>query len=250
MATSESLPAQEGIEQHNKHNRMLLVVVDGQVEGKRLTKSTDRILVEDIFEPEKEEQFPICYESWDGVINGIYARSAVRRGLPYVCLVKTRNRASVTVSFLFALCPTSTNLATRIPEHPWERLLLLIPRTFQDAWNRQIWVAHWRRRRHDLQYDMNNEMHLNCIQDERLIGCSGLTQVGFRTGKWNLCKLCQNAEYIRAQCLRRMDVFSWGKTSRTRIRSRRTRISCVMGGKEVVMCVFLRCPYDLSIKWG
>jgi hypothetical protein len=41
-------------------------------------------------------------------------------------------------------------------------------------------------------------MHLKCIQDERLIGCFGLTQVGFRTGNWNLCNLCLNAEYIRA----------------------------------------------------
>jgi hypothetical protein len=81
MATSESLHAQEGIGQYNM---MLLVVVDGQVEGKGTTKSTDRILVEDIFEPEMEEWFPIGHESRDGVINGIYAwfrcvaRSSVR----------------------------------------------------------------------------------------------------------------------------------------------------------------------------
>lgn len=50
MATLESLHAQGNIEQHRKK---FLVIVDGQVKGKGMSKSTDHILVKHIFKPEK-----------------------------------------------------------------------------------------------------------------------------------------------------------------------------------------------------
>lgn len=88
MATLESLDEQENIGQHKS---MYIIVCDGMVKGKGAEKSTDRILIEDILKPEKEEWFPIAYESWDGVVNGVYASHGTWRGTPYVCLVKKRN---------------------------------------------------------------------------------------------------------------------------------------------------------------
>jgi len=55
MATLESLHAQENVEQHKK---VFVIIVDGQVKGKGMSKTTDRILVEDIFKPEEEGWSP------------------------------------------------------------------------------------------------------------------------------------------------------------------------------------------------
>lgn len=202
MATLESLHDQENVEQHKK---IFLVIVDGQVKGKGMSKTTDRILVEDIFKPEKEEWFPVGYESWDGVINGIYACAGEWRGVPYVCLVKKRNLgkrdglilvrtllykyefryenpvSSMGDDFFRWFCDFSETLG--IDKYEW-----LVGVDADTTFNRSCIY----------------NLHYKCIQDERLIGCSGLIQVGFRTGNWNPWNLYQNAEYIRAQCLRRM----------------------------------------------
>lgn len=84
LATLESLHDQTGIDHHK---RMFIIIVDGQVKGKGMKKSTDRILVEDILQPNEEHFFPVGYESWDGAMNGIYASAGDWRGVPYVCLV-------------------------------------------------------------------------------------------------------------------------------------------------------------------
>lgn len=85
MGTLNSLNEQERIEQHKK---VFLVIVDGQVKGKGMEKSTDRVLVEDIFKPKEEKWFPLGYESWDGVINGLWASAGIWNGTPYICLVR------------------------------------------------------------------------------------------------------------------------------------------------------------------
>ncbi|KAJ9134530.1 Glycosyltransferase family 2 protein [Coniochaeta hoffmannii] len=202
MATLESLHAQENIEQHKK---MFLVIVDGQVKGKGMSKSTDRILVEDIFKPEKEEWFPVGYESWDGVINGIYACAGMWRGVPYVCLVKKRNLGKrdgliLVRTLLYKYQFRYENPETSMGDDFFRWFCEFSETLGIDKYEWLVGV--------DADTTFNTrciyEMHYKCIQDERLIGCSGLIQVGFRTGNWNLWNLYQNAEYIRAQCLRRM----------------------------------------------
>lgn len=202
MATLESLHAQEGIEQHKK---MFLVVVDGQVKGKGMSKTTDRILVEDIFKPEKEEWFPVGYESWDGAINGIYACAGTWRDVPYVCLVKKRNLGKRDGLILVRTLLYKYQFRY---EHPETSLGDDFFRWFCEfteslGIEKYEWLVGV-----DADTTFNTrciyELHYKCIQDERLIGCSGLIKVGFRTGNWNLWNLYQNTEYIRAQCLRRM----------------------------------------------
>lgn len=58
MRTLDSLSEQEKVDHHKK---MFIVVCDGQVKGKGMEKSTDRILVEDIFKPDEEMFFPVGY---------------------------------------------------------------------------------------------------------------------------------------------------------------------------------------------
>jgi chitin synthase len=202
MATLESLHAQEDIEQHKK---MFLVIVDGQVKGKGMAKSTDRILVEDIFKPEREEWFPVGYESWDGVINGIYACAGIWRDVPYVCLVKKRNLGKRDGLILVRTLLYKYQFRYENPEtslgDDFFRWFCEFTETL--GIEKYEWLVGV-----DADTTFNTkciyEMHYKCIQDPRLIGCSGLIQVGFRTGNWNFWNLYQNAEYIRAQCLRRM----------------------------------------------
>lgn len=84
LSTLESLADQEGI---SHHKRMLVIVCDGQAKGKGEEKTTDRILIEDILKPEKEEWFPIGYESWDGSIDGVLASTGLWRGNRFLCIV-------------------------------------------------------------------------------------------------------------------------------------------------------------------
>ncbi|KAB5528001.1 chitin synthase-domain-containing protein [Coniochaeta sp. 2T2.1] len=202
MATLESLHAQENIEQHKK---MFLVIVDGQVKGKGMDKTTDRILVEDIFKPEKEEFFPVGYESWDGAINGIYASAGEWRGVPYVCLVKKRNLGKRDGLILVRTLLYKYQMRYENPESSMGGDVFRWFCDFSETLgiDKYEWLVGV-----DADTTFNTrciyEMHYKCIQDERLVGCSGLIQVGFRTGHWNVWNLYQNAEYIRAQCLRRM----------------------------------------------
>ena len=235
MATLESLHAQEGVEQHK---RMFLVVVDGQVKGKGMSKTTDRILVEDIFKPEKEEWFPVGYESWDGAINGIYACSGHWRGVPYVCLVKKRNLGKRDGLILVRTLLYKYQFRYENPESSMGNDFFTWFCEFSETLgiDKYEWLVGV-----DADTTFNSrciaEMHLKCIQDERLVGCSGLIQVGFRTGNWNLWNLYQNAEYIRAQCLRRMH------------QSKGTgKVSCLPGACQIIKICEESCGDKILIE--
>lgn len=174
MATMESLDEQEKIDHHK---RMFIIVCDGMVKGKGASKTTDRILVEDILKPEREEFFPTGYESWDGVVNGIYACSGTWRGTPYVCLVKKRNLGKRDGLILVR------TLLYKYGQRYDNPFSILSPELF--GWfsefvegsliDRFEWLVGV-----DADTTFNKtciyEMHKECLKDPKLVGCSGLIQ--------------------------------------------------------------------------
>ena len=174
MATLESLDEQERVSQHKK---MFIVICDGMVTGKGAEKSTDRILVEDIFKPDKEEWFPAGYESWDGVINGIYASSGYWRGTPYVCLIKKRNLGKRDGLIMVR---TLLHKYSQRYENPFSILGEDLFRWFCEfsegcLIDRFEWLVGV-----DADTTFSTtcvyEMLKECLKDSRLIGCSGLIQ--------------------------------------------------------------------------
>lgn len=202
MRTLDSLSEQERVEHHKK---MFIIIVDGQVKGKGMEKSTDRVLVEDIFAPTEEHFFPIGYESWDGVINGIYASAGVHNGIPYCCIVKKRNLGKrdgliLVRTLLYKYESRHENPISSMgndffewfcnfsESHGIEKFEWLVGVDADTTFNKECIY----------------ELHKDVCARPELLGSSGLIQVGFQTGDWNLWNVYQNTEYIRAQCLRRM----------------------------------------------
>lgn len=172
--TLESLNAQEKIDHHQK---MFIIVCDGQVKGKGMEKSTDRILVEDILKPEEEHWFPLGYESWDGVINEVLASAGTWKGTPYVCIVKKRNLGKRDGLILVRTLLHKYTQRYENPETSMGANFFKWFCDFSESCNiRQFeWLVGV-----DADTTFNTtciyEMHKECLKDPRLIGCSGLIQ--------------------------------------------------------------------------
>ncbi|KAG4414127.1 hypothetical protein IFR04_012733 [Cadophora malorum] len=235
MDTLESLNAQEKVEHHKK---MFIIVCDGQVKGKGMAKSTDRILVEDILKPEKEHWFPVGYESWDGAINGIYASAGIWEGTPYVLLVKKRNLGKRDGLILVRTLLYKYRFRHENPETVMGDDFFRWFCEFSEdcTFENFEWLVGV-----DADTTFNStciyEMHKECLKDPKLVGCSGLIQVGFRTGQWNLWNIYQNTEYIRAQCLRR-----WHQAHGT------GKVSCLPGACQIIKICDETCSDAILIE--
>jgi chitin synthase len=212
MRTLDSLSEQEKIEHHKK---MFIVICDGQVKGKGMEKSTDRILVEDIFKPDEEMYFPVGYESWDGAINGVYASCGVYNDIPYCCIVKKRNlgKRDGLILIRTLLYKYQERYGNPITSMGSDFFTWFCEFSESHGIDKFEWLVGV-----DADTTFNNEciyeLHKDCVADPKLIGSSGLIQVGWQTGNWNLWNLYQNTEYMRAQCLRRMhQALGTGKVS-------------------------------------
>jgi len=256
MDTLESLNSQEKVAHHK---RMFIIICDGQVKGKGMEKSTDRILVEDILKPKEEHWFPVGYESWDGAVNGIYASAGIWEGTPYVCLVKKRNLGKrdgliLVRTLLYKYKFRHENPVTSMGDDFFRWFCEFS----EDCTIEQFeWLVGV-----DADTTFNStciyEMHKECLKDPKLVGCSGLIQgifshdfsrpystvistyvltVGFRTGQWNLWNVYQNTEYIRAQCLRR-----WHQAHGT------GKVSCLPGACQIIKIVEETCGDVILIK--
>lgn len=174
MGTLESLNEQEKVDHHKK---MFLIICDGQVKGKGMEKSTDRILVEDILKPEEEHFFPIGYESWDGAINGIYASSGTWRGTPFVCLVKKRNLGKRDGLILIRTLLYKYKYRHQTPQTTMGDDFFCWFCEFSEDCGIDTfeWLVGV-----DADTTFNKtciyEMHKECLKDPKLLGCSGFIQ--------------------------------------------------------------------------
>jgi chitin synthase len=174
VSTMESLDQQEKIEHHN---RMFIIVCDGMVKGKGAEKTTDRILVDDILKPDREDFFATAYESWDGAINGLYVSSGYWRGTPFVCLVKKRNLGKRDGLILVRTLLYKYSQRYDTPVSTLGAGFFAWFSEFSEScdFDQFQWLVGV-----DADTTFNRtcvyEMHKECVKDPKLVGCSGLIQ--------------------------------------------------------------------------
>lgn len=85
----DSLVEQENLD---SHPRLILIVVDGNVRGPSMTKTTQRYLLEDILEPGPRRVFANGYRARDGLLMPVRVQTGTYRGIPYILVGKKYNQ--------------------------------------------------------------------------------------------------------------------------------------------------------------
>ncbi|KAM3510703.1 hypothetical protein MY11210_005629 [Beauveria gryllotalpidicola] len=85
----DSLVEQENIDSHPK---LIFIVVDGNVRGPGMTKTTQRYLLEDILEPGPCRVFANGYRARDGLFMAVKVQTGTYRGIPYIFVGKKHNQ--------------------------------------------------------------------------------------------------------------------------------------------------------------
>jgi hypothetical protein len=85
----ESLLAQKEIDEHPK---LILIVVDGNVKGPGMEKTTQKYLLEDILDSGYPLHFENGYRARDGLFMPIDTQIGVHKGIPYIFIVKSYNQ--------------------------------------------------------------------------------------------------------------------------------------------------------------
>ncbi|KAH8712413.1 Chitin synthase 6 [Beauveria bassiana] len=85
----DSLVEQENLD---SHPRLILIVVDGNVRGPGMTKTTQRYLLEDILEPGPRRVFANGYRARDGLLMPVKVQTGTYRGIPYILVGKKYNQ--------------------------------------------------------------------------------------------------------------------------------------------------------------
>ncbi|KAM3489893.1 hypothetical protein MY3957_006836 [Beauveria namnaoensis] len=85
----DSLVEQENLD---SHPRLILIVVDGNVRGPGMTKTTQRYLLEDILEPGPRRVFANGYRARDGLLMPVRVQTGTYRGIPYILVGKKYNQ--------------------------------------------------------------------------------------------------------------------------------------------------------------
>ena len=77
---------------HND-NKLMIIICDGKVIGKGNTKTTDKILVENILKNNISDKisFPEAYVTWDTEYNNLDAYDGLYNDIKYILLVKENN---------------------------------------------------------------------------------------------------------------------------------------------------------------
>ncbi|OAA53718.1 chitin synthase [Cordyceps fumosorosea ARSEF 2679] len=217
----DSLIDQEGIEQHP---RLILIVVDGNVRGPGMDKTTQRYLLEDILEPGPCRVFQNGYRARDGLFMPVKVQTGTYRGLPYVLVGKKYNQGKrdslcFARSFLYHYQqqqqrrPTSSFEATSASTSAGAGGVVTM---FHNDLFAHLGAALVRRGLATVDYlvgmDADTVFDRHCVWEmlremrtnPRLVGVCGHVCVDFAARPFGLWSLYQSVEYSQTQGLRRM----------------------------------------------
>lgn len=199
----DSLVEQENIAHHPK---LIFIVVDGNVRGPGMAKTTQRYLLEDILEPGPCRVFANGYRARDGLFMPVKVQTGTYRGVPYILVGKKYNQGKrdslcFARSFLYHYRRRSdsavvtmfnnelfTHLGTALVQRGLFTVDFLVGMDADTVFDRYcVW-------------EMLREMRTN----PRLVGVCGHVCVDFCTGRFGLWSLYQSVEYSQTQGLRRM----------------------------------------------
>lgn len=198
----DSLVEQDSIDDHP---RLIFIVVDGNVRGPGMAKTTQRSLLEDILEPGPRRVFPNGYRARDGLFMPVQVQTGTYRGLPYICVGKKYNQGKrdslcFARSFLYHYRLRSENVVTMFHNDLFAYLGTALLQRGLGTVDYLVGMDA------DTVFDRRCvwEMLRQIRTDPKLVGVCGHVCVDFDTRPWNLWSLYQSVEYSQTQGLRRM----------------------------------------------
>ncbi|KIE02684.1 chitin synthase, partial [Metarhizium majus ARSEF 297] len=198
----DSLIAQKGIDDHA---RLVFIVVDGNVRGPGMEKTTQDYFLEDILEPGSSKYFENGYRARDGLFMPVKTRVGRYKGIPFVFVGKRYNQGKrdslcFARSFLYHFKKRSVNAVTIFNKELFEYLgNCLLESGLTD-------VDYLVGMDADTVFDdfCVVEMVNTIRKNPKLVGVCGHVCVDFDGNNFGLWSLYQSVEYSQTQGLRRM----------------------------------------------
>lgn len=198
----DSLISQKNIDDHP---RTIFIVVDGNVKGPGMEKTTQEYLLEDILEPGPSRYFENGYRARDGLFMPTKVQTGFYKGIPYVFVGKRYNQGKrdslcFARSFMYHYQTRSANVLTMFnndlfehignafTQHGLEHIEYLVGMDADTVFDDYcIW-----------------EMIREIRKNPKLVGVCGHVCVDYDGKNWGLWSLYQSVEYSQTQGLRRM----------------------------------------------
>ncbi|KAH7553074.1 glycosyltransferase family 2 protein [Bipolaris maydis] len=239
MVSLESLAAQKSVEDHKK---VILVVCDGRVSTKGMTKTTAAHLVEDIIEHPTSIRMSDAYTSWDGASMQIELVKGEFRGVPIVCLVKNENRGKRDGVVLMRAFLSKFNQRKSNPE-----LAMFGPKLFAEL-SGFLESLSIQNVDYVVGIDADTRFDDKCVsnliqtvrEDDKIVGVTGFIRPDpTNVSSFSPAYLYQNAEYMAGQYRRRL---------RQSLTSE--RVTCLPGCCQLLRVEESTCGDDIMKKFG
>jgi len=197
----ESLVIQKNVDENPK---FIMVVVDGNVKGPGMTKTTQEYLLQDIFGPGHFQRFHNGYRAHDGLHMSVDVQHGTFKGIPYLFIGKTQNmgkRDSLCFarSFLYHYNRRSENTETIFNKELFDHMGTLLLQAGME--------------KVDLLAGMDADTVFNeyCVHemlevlrdDPKLVASCGHVCVDYDGRPWGIWSMYQGFEYSLTQGLRR-----------------------------------------------
>ncbi|KJZ76504.1 hypothetical protein HIM_04233 [Hirsutella minnesotensis 3608] len=198
----DSLVAQKDI---SEHKRVIFIVVDGNVRGPGMTKTTQEYLTEDILDPGLSRRFENGYRARDGLLMPIQTQHGYYKGHPYILVGKRYNQGKrdslcFARSFLYHFRQRSENVVTMFNNDLFEYIGQTLVQYGIDSVDYLVGM------------DADTVFDEYCVVEmlrvircnPKLVGVCGHVCVDFAGSNFGLWSLYQSVEYSQTQGLRRM----------------------------------------------
>ncbi|ROT38087.1 hypothetical protein SODALDRAFT_181299 [Sodiomyces alkalinus F11] len=198
----DSLIAQKNIDDHP---RLIFIIVDGNVKGPGMDKTTQQYLLEDILEPGPSRVFENGYRARDGLFMPTKIQTGFHRGIPYVFVGKKYNQGKrdslcFARSFMYHYQMRSTNVVTMFSNDLFEHIGNVFMQSGLEHVEYLVGMDA------DTVFDDYCvwEMVREIRKNPKLVGVCGHVCVDYDGRNWGLWSLYQSVEYSQTQGLRRM----------------------------------------------
>ena len=198
----DSLVAQKGIESHPS---IVFIIVDGNVRGPGMEKTTQGYLLEDILEPGPSRRFENGYRARDGLFMPVKIQTGMYKGLPYVFVGKRYNQGKrdslcFARSFIYHFKQRSANVVTMFNNELFEHMGNTFVQNGLDTIDYLVGMDA------DTVFDefCVIEMLKEIRKNPKLVGVCGHVCVDFDGHNFGPWSLYQSVEYSQTQGLRRM----------------------------------------------
>ncbi|EHK21143.1 glycosyltransferase family 2 protein [Trichoderma virens Gv29-8] len=198
----DSLVEQKEIDRHPK---LIFIIVDGNVRGPGMEKTTQQYLLEDILAQGPFRRFENGYRARDGLFMPVKVQHGYYKGLPYIFVGKSYNQGKrdslcFARSFLYHFKMRSENKLTMFNKDLYEYIGTIFVQHGLDTVDYLVGMDA------DTVFDQFCiiEMLREIRSNDKLVGVCGHVCVDFDGKPFDLWSLYQSVEYSQTQGLRRM----------------------------------------------